>query len=105
MSPRNFWLMLADERRALFARGRRAAVRGRVVICNQRRAARPRRGDNSSSSLSNSKPESRSQRGQASVSGRSIMGLMMLAAGPGTEIELAATGPDAERAVDALAGS
>ncbi|HUK58377.1 MAG TPA: HPr family phosphocarrier protein [Stellaceae bacterium] len=39
-----------------------------------------------------------------SVSGRSIMGLMMLAAGPGTEIELRATGLDAERAVDALAG-
>ena len=38
-----------------------------------------------------------------SVSGRSIMGLMMLAAGPGTEIELHATGPDAERAVAALA--
>jgi phosphocarrier protein len=31
------------------------------------------------------------------------MGLMMLAAGPGTEIELAATGPDAQSAVDALA--
>ena len=39
----------------------------------------------------------------ASVSGRSIMGLMMLAAGPGTEIEVLATGPDAARAVDALA--
>lgn len=38
------------------------------------------------------------------VSGRSIMGLMMLAAGPGTDIELRATGPDAERAVAALAG-
>ena len=37
------------------------------------------------------------------VSGRSIMGLMMLAAGPGTEIELQATGSDAARAVDALA--
>jgi phosphocarrier protein HPr len=37
------------------------------------------------------------------VSGRSIMGLMMLAAGPGTEIELRATGPDAERAIAALA--
>ena len=37
------------------------------------------------------------------VSGRSIMGLMMLAAGPGTTIELAATGPEAERAVAALA--
>ena len=29
------------------------------------------------------------------VSGRSIMGLMMLAAGPGTAIELSATGPEA----------
>ena len=37
------------------------------------------------------------------VSGRSIMGLMMLAAGPGTTIELAATGREAERAVAALA--
>jgi phosphocarrier protein len=37
------------------------------------------------------------------VSGRSIMGLMMLAAGPGTAIELRAAGPEAERAVAALA--
>src|SRR6516225_6133007 len=37
------------------------------------------------------------------VSGRSIMGLMMLAAAPGTVIELAATGRQAEAAVIALA--
>jgi phosphocarrier protein HPr len=37
------------------------------------------------------------------VSGRSIMGLMMLAAGPGTAIELRATGRDAAVAVAALA--
>ena len=37
------------------------------------------------------------------VSGRSIMGLMMLAAAPGTVIRLAATGPQAEAAVTALA--
>ncbi|HEY5210144.1 MAG TPA: HPr family phosphocarrier protein [Stellaceae bacterium] len=37
------------------------------------------------------------------VSGRSIMGLMMLAAGPGTEIELRATGPQADAALTALA--
>jgi phosphocarrier protein len=36
------------------------------------------------------------------VSGRSIMGLMMLAAAPGTLIRLTATGPDAEAAVTAL---
>ena len=37
------------------------------------------------------------------VSGDSIMGLMMLAAGLGSAIAIAARGPDAERAVDALA--
>lgn len=38
-----------------------------------------------------------------SVPGHSIMGLMMLAAAPGTEIDVAATGPDAEKALDAIA--
>jgi phosphocarrier protein HPr len=37
------------------------------------------------------------------VSGRSIMGLMMLAAAPGTVVELTATGAQAEAAVAALA--
>ncbi len=37
------------------------------------------------------------------VSGRSIMGLMMLAAAQGTEIEIAARGGDAEPAIAALA--
>ena len=36
------------------------------------------------------------------VSGRSIMGLMMLAAAPGCDIDLSATGPDVEVAIDAL---
>ena len=37
------------------------------------------------------------------VPGRSIMGLMMLAAAPGTEIEVRAIGSDAEQAIEALA--
>ncbi len=37
------------------------------------------------------------------VSGLSIMGLMMLSAGPGTEIELRARGDNAAAALDALA--
>ena len=37
------------------------------------------------------------------VDAQSIMGLMMLAAGPGSTIEIAAEGPDAEAAVAALA--
>jgi phosphocarrier protein len=36
------------------------------------------------------------------VSGRSIMGLMMLGAGDGTELTLTARGPDAAAALDAL---
>ncbi|MGE0723350.1 MAG: HPr family phosphocarrier protein [Alphaproteobacteria bacterium] len=41
-------------------------------------------------------------RNGTSVSGGSIMGLMMLAAGPGTELAIAARGPDAAAAVAAL---
>lgn len=37
------------------------------------------------------------------VSGRSIMGLMMLAAAPGSQIRLSAQGPQAEAAIEALA--
>jgi len=36
------------------------------------------------------------------VNGKSIMGLMMLAAGPGATLELRATGQEAEAALDAL---
>jgi phosphocarrier protein HPr len=43
------------------------------------------------------------QRNGTSVDGRSIMGLMMLAAGPGTELQLCAAGPQAEAALAALA--
>jgi phosphocarrier protein len=43
------------------------------------------------------------ERGGMSVGGLSIMGLMMFGAGPGTELLLTATGPDAEIAMMALA--
>lgn len=36
------------------------------------------------------------------VGGDSIMGLLMLAAGPGTTIQVSATGPQAKEAVEAL---
>jgi phosphocarrier protein len=42
-------------------------------------------------------------KGDTRVSGCSIMGLMMLAAGPGCEIDVEASGEDAEQAVGALA--
>jgi phosphocarrier protein len=42
-------------------------------------------------------------RGQETVGGTSIMGLMMLAAGPGTCITVEATGAEAAEAIEALA--
>jgi phosphocarrier protein len=42
-------------------------------------------------------------RGGETVGGTSIMGLMMLSAGPGTTITVSATGAQAEAAVAALA--
>lgn len=42
------------------------------------------------------------RRGDSVVSGESIMGLMMLAAGPGTSVELRASGAQADAAMDAL---
>ncbi len=47
--------------------------------------------------------EVRVTRGHETVGGTSIMGLMMLAAGPGTSITVEATGPEAAEAVEALA--
>ena len=41
-------------------------------------------------------------RGGESVGGTSIMGLMMLAAGPGTTITIQATGRQAQEAMDAV---
>lgn len=43
-------------------------------------------------------------KGAQTVSGHSILGLMMLAAGPGSEIVIAVSGPQASEASDALRG-
>lgn len=48
------------------------------------------------------KSDIRVSRGDTTVSGCSIMGLMMLAAAPGCAIDIAADGPDAEQAIVAL---
>ncbi|HXW41793.1 MAG TPA: HPr family phosphocarrier protein [Xanthobacteraceae bacterium] len=47
--------------------------------------------------------EVRVKRNGESVGGTSIMGLMMLAATPGTSITVEATGPDAAAVIEALA--
>jgi phosphocarrier protein len=41
-------------------------------------------------------------RGGETVGGTSIMGLMMLSAGPGTSIVISAIGPEAEAAINAI---
>ena len=41
-------------------------------------------------------------RGGETVGGTSIMGLMMLSAGPGTSIVVSAIGPEAQAAIDAI---
>jgi phosphocarrier protein HPr len=41
-------------------------------------------------------------RGSETVGGTSIMGLMMLAAGPGTAIKVSAAGPEAREAIAAI---
>jgi phosphocarrier protein HPr len=41
-------------------------------------------------------------RGGETVGGTSIMGLMMLSAGPGTTIVVSAIGPEAQAAIDAI---
>ena len=78
-----------------------APARRKAVICN-RRGLHARAAAKFVKLAFEFNAEITVAKGESAVSGRSIMGLMMLAAGPGTEIELAASGPDAERAVDAL---
>jgi phosphocarrier protein len=41
-------------------------------------------------------------KGGETVGGTSIMGLMMLSAGPGTSIVVSATGPEAQAAIEAI---
>jgi phosphocarrier protein HPr len=41
-------------------------------------------------------------KGSETVGGNSIMGLMMLSAGPGTSIVVSAIGPEAQAAIDAI---
>jgi phosphocarrier protein HPr len=82
--------------------GNGAPVRCNVVICN-RRGLHARAAARFVKLAFEFDAEVTVAKNGTSVSGRSIMGLMMLAAGPGTALELCATGPDAERAIAALA--
>ena len=77
-------------------------VRREVVICNQR-GLHARAAARFVKLADQFEAEVWVERDGQSVSGRSIMGLMMLAAGPGSPIGLKAIGRDAAAAVAALA--
>jgi phosphocarrier protein len=73
-----------------------------VTICNQR-GLHARAAARFVKTASLFDAEVRVRKNGTEVSGRSIMGLMMLAAAPGTVIELNGSGNEAEAAVAALA--
>ena len=77
-------------------------VRRTVEICNER-GLHARASAKFVKLASTFDAEVRVGRDGSMVDARSIMGLMMLAAGIGSSIDIEAEGPDAEAAADALA--
>jgi phosphocarrier protein len=78
-----------------------ATVRRIARICNQR-GLHARAAARFVKTAGQFDAEVRVRKNGTEVSGRSIMGLMMLAAAPGTVIELSGSGTEAEPAVAAL---
>jgi phosphocarrier protein len=79
-----------------------ATVRRIATICNQR-GLHARASARFVKMAAQFDAEIKVRKNGTEVSGRSIMGLMMLAAAPGTVVELCASGPQAAAAVGALA--
>ena len=79
-----------------------ATVRRIATICNQR-GLHARASARFVKMAAQFDADVRVRKNGTEVSGRSIMGLMMLAAAPGTVVELSASGPQAAAAVAALA--
>ncbi len=79
-----------------------ATVRRAVEICNQR-GLHARAAARFVKTAAQFEADIWVRKNGTAVSGRSIMGLMMLAAASGTIIEITATGRDAAAAVDTLA--
>ena len=77
-------------------------VRRMATICNQR-GLHARASARFVKTAAQFDADIRVRKNGAEVSGLSIMGLMMLAAAPGTAVELSASGPQAAEAVAALA--
>lgn len=81
--------------------GRNPEICQTVTICNQR-GLHARAAAKFVKLVATFDCEVEVRRGETQVSGESIMGLMMLAAGPGTSVELCACGRQAGEAVAAL---
>lgn len=79
-----------------------ATIRRIATICNQR-GLHARASARFVKMAAQFDAEIRVRKNGTEVSGLSIMGLMMLAAAPGSVVELSASGPQAEAAVGALA--
>jgi phosphocarrier protein HPr len=79
-----------------------ATIRRIATICNQR-GLHARASARFVKMAAQFDADVRVRKNGTEVSGRSIMGLMMLAAAPGSVVELSASGPQAEAAVGALA--
>lgn len=79
-----------------------STVARRVVICNKK-GLHARAAAKFVKTVAAHDAEVTVRRGEAEVPGSSMLGLMMLAAGPGSELELLAAGPQAEAVLDALA--
>ena len=90
-----------DETTSGAAASPQAVARRVARICNQR-GLHARAAARFVKTAGQFEAEVRVRKNGTEVSGRSIMGLMMLAAAPGSVIELAATGRQAEAAVAAL---
>jgi phosphocarrier protein len=76
-------------------------VRARATIVNKR-GLHARASAKFVETVARFRSEVTVSKGENSVSGRSIMGLMMLAASMGSVVELSADGPDAPDALSAL---
>lgn len=76
-------------------------VQRRVTIANTR-GLHARAAAKFASTAGNFDADVQVTRNEQTVSGLSIMGLMMLAAAPGCHIDLSASGPDAEAVIEAL---
>ena len=82
--------------------GSRGTVAGRTAVIRNQRGLHARAAAKMVETANRFDAEITVSKGGLEVSGRSILGLMMLAAAPDSEIRLSARGAGAEEAVEAL---